>query len=899
MKQTRRPKYIYKISSDRFAKANWDLTIDDDIAHQLKQIISRSDCQGFRLIDEIMGISYKKRTKGGVVDLSEFEERKYISEKKYKNLVLAIVFTSQKDFHYASKNGVTLNGVHFKRFVGTAGGIKNNTVLFVSTVSGVGKYCDTTLYNALSLKADCGRNPKIKIVPSKFEAYKALIFSGSEEVALQTKRIAVLPDAITKVVEDVWYLTDRDDKGNPLHEPKMTFEKNYQNDLNISDGLGLIRKEYMLEITKQLVNRNDITLDNMFGGICIRHAFTKGMLFPFDWDRWIDVFNNGVSTCSDVWGNSVDLKQCDIILTEGMLKLWSSYSSIDDYLLKTEEHGYKLSVCKTSDIDIADRRRLNYQYLQSFNLSNSDISELAKPTVDEIKANMCGDYTSTLQFLGVKKNMDKSRMKEFTFKEGLAVNEELMKDVHTIKAVNKMIKKKITEAKIGKLYVNGNYQVASGDPICVLERAFGKEIKGLLGRREFYSSYWVNLGVPQILLMRSPMTCMNNIILGNINSSDDCREWYKYMKNVIIFNCKDNTMCAENGEDFDGDTNFTTNNPVLLRNHVETNTIICSQSSAKKQTITESRLQKANAMGFNNNVGVVTNIATSMYNTLSRFSKGSKEYAEMEYRIMCTQLYQQNVIDSAKGCEITDMPSHWYLREACEKLDADTATKQFNLSICTDKKPYFMAYIYPALMRGYTANINTINSKCMTSSIIRGESVEEVLNIVDKNPSEQYIMDLYHETCELDFSESATNKLCSKIEEIFHGYLGAYIKSIGEFDYSVLKSSHTPPYIITQKNKVIEIYREYSMTCYTNSKEVYINSTPKEQRLDYKEIFFGYFRNKLMSITTKGLTMYTITNILIDYCYGENNHGAHRFLWEMCGEQIIDNLITSKEEKHA
>lgn len=48
-----------------------------------------------------------------------------------------------------------------------------------------------------------------------------------------------------------------------------------------------------------------------------------------------------------------------------------------------------------------DVREINYQYLQSYELTDEDIKELAKPTVDWLKQSLTGDYEQTLKFLGI------------------------------------------------------------------------------------------------------------------------------------------------------------------------------------------------------------------------------------------------------------------------------------------------------------------------------------------------------------------------------------------------------------------------------------------------------------------------------------------------------------------
>lgn len=94
-----------------------------------------------------------------------------------------------------------------------------------------------------------------------------------------------------------------------------------------------------------------------------------------------------------------------------------------------------------------------------------------------------------------------------------------------------------------------------------------------------------------------------------------------------------------------GDTNMTTDNPVLLKSTRNELTIMCMQKRADKVVPTEEDIIRANKLAFNDDIGKVTNRVTSMFERQAEFNKGSDEYKILSYRIMCGQLYQQCTID--------------------------------------------------------------------------------------------------------------------------------------------------------------------------------------------------------------------------------------------------------------
>ena len=49
----------------------------------------------------------------------------------------------------------------------------------------------------------------------------------------------------------------------------------------------------------------------------------------------------------DIWGNEVDVRNIDMILTESSLKFWNSYTSSEDYINQYRSHGYGFRVIRS------------------------------------------------------------------------------------------------------------------------------------------------------------------------------------------------------------------------------------------------------------------------------------------------------------------------------------------------------------------------------------------------------------------------------------------------------------------------------------------------------------------------------------------------------------------------
>ena len=596
------PQYeIFKIGTDKLKYSNWNLYISKKEAFKYQELVKLFEGQEFRIMaNKILCQPINK------IDFSK--------------IFIQIVIDKKTDFARAtSKKGITVNGVNYRRFVGTTGGLKNNTLLF----------CRSEYVDELNRLCNCKRNKKVKLVPAKYEAYKALTCSASQPIC-NPKRILVVRDCITKYFADVISLDD----GICSSEPQRTIVKDKELENNVSDGFNLCTIEYMQRVADSL------GIPYTPSGVCLRNAWLKGMLYPFPIIEFIEKFNNGNYFIEDIWGNLQDIRECEMIITESSLKLWSAYNSIDDYISSYKECGYEFAVTKIAPEELEESRELNYQYLQSYDFTDDDIKELCEPTINILKKSMGGDYSSTLNFLGLVENPELN-----TWQAALYESEYMLGDPYIIDTIHRYIKKKISGAKIGKLIVDGNYQIGSGDPFALMQSICGLEVTGILKQDECYSKFWLDKNEDDIIILRSPMTSHNNIRRCHINSSDEAAYWYQYMNTIMIINGWDSFCMAENGCDWDGDILYSTNNDVLRRKFVKLPAIECVQRNAEKVIVTEKDIKKTNKDGMGNQVGTITNRVTAMMEVQSHFPKGSKEYSELEYRIECGQLYQQNELD--------------------------------------------------------------------------------------------------------------------------------------------------------------------------------------------------------------------------------------------------------------
>lgn len=612
------------------------MTLPIDEARRNDEVISLASSQVLRWIDELNGCTdadkrasdIKRRIRELRNDKNSVQNKKEIrklytelDKVQFKPDYMCLIIDKNSHYYRACK-GFKINGIKYKRLLATNGGVKNSTIIFASE----------RLVGELSRRIDNGRDMSKELVPAKLEAYKALACSASLPVSMPNG-ILVVQDAETTFRSDVIYVTDEGD-GEPVMEDRVDQEIT----IDATDGFGLMLPSLAERWSQEL------ELDYVMAGANTRQSWEKGMVFTFDFIEFAEKVA-GRYNVKDVWGNDVDIRNVELILTTSMLKLWDSYKSCDDYMANCKENGYTFGIAKTCPKELENERNLNYQFIQSYELSEDDIDELIKPTVDAMRDALSGDWRKSVLFLKGMGLTEKNICKQDNdFIKAIMIDHDMLNDPFIQSNIYQLIRNRINEAKVGVLKVHGNYSIVSGDPYLLCQSIFGMELTGLLTAGEIYNKYWADNGAEKLACYRAPMTCHNNIRLVHPCRSDEAMHWYRYMNTCTILNSWDTATAALNGCDFDGDLVMLTDNPVLVRRLKPLPALMCVQRKAEKKIPTEEDFVKSNIDSFGNEIGQTTNWITSMFEVRADYAPGSKEYNILSYRIQCGQLYQQNAI---------------------------------------------------------------------------------------------------------------------------------------------------------------------------------------------------------------------------------------------------------------
>lgn len=874
----RNQRYIFKLSSSYLRRCGWQLSMTISEGQKTNQVVALGESQLLRWLDELNGIEDCERKINKIhIQIEEYREQyktddnirpvlrslyQQLDHYQFKKDYCCVVIDNKADYKKLYRDGFVINGIRFRRLLGTSGGIKLNTIVFINE-----KYLPE-----IRKRIANGRNMNKEFVPAKLEAYQALVCSSSIPVSMP-KGVICVPDCYTHFKSDVIELDDSESA-----EPKMTFVKDKECEQCANDGYGLGMPKLLERWGK------DLGLDYILPGCVIRNSFCKGTVYPIDFRQF--AYENGFDTITDSWGNVHNIEDVELILTESMLKLWDSYSSIDDYLNHCGSNHYTFAITKVSEKNLENVRNMNYQFLQSYDFTDEDIDELVAPTVNEIKDVLQNDWRKTICYIkGVNLNDSNIQYNMYgDFATALMIEPKLIGDSFVQSQLQGMIHKRIQDAKIGVLKVDGCYALISGDPYCLCQSMFGLEVTGLLKAGEVYSKYWIDRNINEAVMFRAPMTVHSNIKKMKINSSDICKSFYYYMNTAIIFNNFDTSPDAMNGFDFDGDCVITTSNNVLLRRTKDLPAVQCIQYKANKKIVTEDDIVESNILGFGNAVGAITNKVTSMFEVQARFPKDSEEYKILDYRTMCGQQFQQESIDAIKGIKAKPIPSHWVNWYATKPDINDTPTvlewKNFQRTIVADKKPYFFRYVYPSENTKWIDYQKTTNIKSMMQF---GIGLDDLIALDDKNEEQQEFLDNYWKRLPLGIAPCTINKICKKIENEFQK---STFSPVEDFDYSLLKSPNVS-YDIDKFQAIEKIFKQYLIESKTLNNIRHSDKISDGDILVLKNNLLQRFKRETVLICPNKKEL---CNILIDICY-EKSNVSKRFVWDMCGDVIVDNLL--------
>jgi len=218
------------------------------------------------------------------------------------------------------------------------------------------------------------------------------------------------------------------------------------------------------------------------------------------------------------------------------------------------------------------------------------------------------------------------------------------------------------------------------------------------------------------------------------------------------------------------------------------------------------------------------------------------------------------------------MPKYWYNYKACEG-------DKFLQSICVDKKPYFMTYIYD----DYRQKLLSFLKETETTALVEYKTeLKILLNKINLNKKEKKFIEYYNSKYPFGTAGCAMNRICNYIELAFMNYVPR-LKKGNDFDYTFLLSGIV--YDEDKYNTIAKLQEDYVSYNTKIKGYKYTITSDTEEVLDSKEQLNRYIRQEIKEICPDEDER---TDILLDLHY--RHGGNNQFFWSCAGKYIIERL---------
>ena len=459
-----------------------------------------------------------------------------------KNMKVILTVAQLRNRLY--QDGFVCDDIVFRRFKRSSGSSRIGKCLFI----------DERLYSRMHRWELCGLKVKDgqEIDLAALEAYIALTLSSIIGVLpLRPENFLVIDDyksvfkdrvIATRIGSDGWLSSKAE-------------EVEVEN--SIWDGQSLIDKSAMGEYQE-------------YGMILLRNRFFKSACFNTNIQKFFE--DRGITDVSQLNGFTLaqDISDIKIITTPSSIK-YVKFGSLEQWLKLLDEDGNFGVVKHEKPTHFFDGRmvQLHYQLLNTLQLSQAEVDELVKPSLDYLRMIQTDPAVLRyhIKYSGESDGLDGegvSTTNDVVY-QMLGVTDEFAKTrlYHNFKTdVSKSFKKELSR---GHILVNGNYSTLLGNPIEMLYSSIG-QFDGVskIGTGNIFCKQF---SFDQTVLgSRSPHVTMGNVLMAQNVDNTEIRLYVNATNEIVCVNSiGENILFRLSGADFDSDTMMLTNNPILIR----------------------------------------------------------------------------------------------------------------------------------------------------------------------------------------------------------------------------------------------------------------------------------------------------------------------------------------------
>lgn len=721
---------------------------------------------------------------------------------------------------------------------------------------------------------------------AKYSTYLGL--ASTDSIAVSMPNICVVKDFVKKIEDAFDIVKQAKSENGILGYEVINFsdtKKETEEEVNCFDGAGIVSYE------RAEIWAKELGLDYVPSSFQIRVLNgIKGNLYTFPVAEYIAYLEeNNLQEhliVQDLWKTLVNIKEqkIDVFMTESQFKFHGMYNSFADWKnafdtdVEYSGHTYKRTfniseVSKNVD-KLKDELWSAYQPLQTLNISDDKLAELAKPTISMTKL-LYTDANEFIKYRGIAIECDaeESRNEEKCHKgsdltpwyyKALALDDSLQYDPYIRKKIENDLESLQRRIFMGKIILNGNYQTAIPDLLALMQHICGMPVVGALNKGEIYSNYWNIKEAERISIWRNPHIACEWINTKVVNN-EDTKKWFRYQNSGIVTDIYGTLALRLGTMDFDGDTIASVHSDIIYdaveRADIHTIRFIPykdenTDKEKKKFHINDfKKIMNTNKLGFQNNIGDVTNKVTVLW-ALYGDSKDEEVKRKISDNIKIMSAINQLIIDFVKTGIKVPIP------------------KDILNMVYGAKKPAFMQN-----KTGRWADDRKTEANAKKFDFVIAEMAKENMELI---PDE-----FIRGQKKYELTDGTVDRLYKYLSETLSGIKLDFESPVQECQFTKLLKDI--PYIYNAtypkvKERLKELLKMHNIICgkkYYDEKEgTCIDDTTR--RFDR---FYSYCENELMGICPD---RETLLNYLIHLFYtNEEFYNCDKaILWNVFGEDI-------------
>lgn len=480
------------------------------------------------------------------------------------------------------------------------------------------------------------RDEGIQVRPHKYFAYRGLYLTDGVRIGidgafdLNEETVIVVKDHYVKRRVKSQITAEQRSADPEYWDIKS--RKNETLSINAFDGEGIISPSYAEKINMKLYDGK-----RMASSFQIRMPFIKGMLHMVDYEAFfrsecrIDYGKEFL--IKDAFGIFRDLRKAKIILTKSMTK---NYDWLNEYMNrhpdkdpmkcyfeKIRKYNHGLFIART-DINLkheGGRINLNYQFLNTLDISGEEFRKIADKYINEIKETEKNAYSQRELIL---KDMEGN---EGAWQYALGRNLDFVCEKEIKKKIRKAIDSRIKDIYKGNIRVGGDNRFFAGDLSALLlhiytqgiccDSSVEKELKSNIMRNNDFKMYEAPFEIEpggKYGFLRNPHLSRNEECFLKYAPEDKYYEYFKHLTGIIMVAEDSLAPMTLGGADFDGDMVKIISDGIIvnamIRGKEKCNQVVVIPSAVEKKVEQPAGITYGHVKDtFGNQIGLISNMA--------------------------------------------------------------------------------------------------------------------------------------------------------------------------------------------------------------------------------------------------------------------------------------------------